>query len=364
MKGHRALAGIVVAMAFLGATASTAVAMAPAPAPALLAGVTRVRDELALLGQAAGPLGLPHRRSVSELELTNRDGYTIEVVAFGQTVALTVSRGHERLLGRSVKRVLATTYVAHGKVTATSIRASFADRGRIAVRLRPGGSPLQETLQAGCDKARHGAIGRFGFFVGELRFRGEDGFTSVEVHRVRGGSIDLAALAACVAESSRPRRHALLPAPRSPLQLLASGAVGSEGGLRPKTTGVRTHPSRRPKPTTLIADDKLPLSRTVFGAQLRGEGRSRFVALDARSEGSIGIIRVATARGPQSAFTFDDPLAFAAVAPPAPFSGNGAFKQGFGSGKSWTGSLAVSLLGAPNFPLTGSPFRTQLVQGW
>jgi hypothetical protein len=113
----------------------------------------------------------------------------------------------------------------------------------------------------------------------------------------------------------------------------------------------------------LIADDKLPLSRTLFWAQLRG-ARTRFLALDERSEGRIGVIRMVIANGPQSAFSFDDPLASAAVAPPAPFSGKGAFQHGPGSEKSWTGSLAVSFLGAPGVPLTGLPFRTQLLQGW
>jgi len=339
MTRPRALIAGVLATAALIAPSASAVA-APLPAPAFFAGAMQVRDELALLGQNTGPLGPLDRRTLSELKFTNRDGYTITVVGFGQTVALSVSRDHGRPEGRSAKRSSVTTYLAHGMVTPTSIEASFADRGRIAVRFRPAPRPLRATRNAGCRKSSNGLLGRLGVFVGELRFRGEDGYTSAEVHRVHGGTIDLKALIACLLGKARqPGQRALL-------------------------SGVSTHPSHGPKRTTLIADRKTPLSRTVFGAQLRGGGRARFIALDESSEGPLGTIRIATAAGPAAAFAFDDHLAGATVAPPAPFSGSGAFQHGAGSAKSWTGSLAVSFLGAPGVPLTGSPFKTQLVQSW
>jgi hypothetical protein len=142
--------------------------------------------------------------------------------------------------------------------------------------------------------------------------------------------------------------------------------LGTSAQLRgPRSgTGVATHPSHGPRRTVLIADDKLPLSRTAFAVEQRGGGQARFLAVDQRSEGSIGIARFAIASGPRSAFAFDDRLSSATVAPPAPFSGSGVFQHGSGSEKSWTGSLAVSFLGAPHVPLTGSPFKTRLAQGW
>jgi hypothetical protein len=364
MTGRRVLAGIVVMAALLGPTAADAVATTSPSAPVLLARATQVRDELALLGQVSSPLGLPHNRVLSELKFTNQDGYTITVVAFGQTVGLSVSREHGRRHGRSARSSSTTTYLAHGKVTPTSIQASFAERGRIAVRFRPAGRKIRATRHAGCSKSSDSVIGKLGLFVGELRFRGEDGYTSAEVHRVHGGSIDFSTLIACLLGAARPGQHALLPSLRPPLWLPAFQTATHLHSAGPRTPGVRTHPSRRPKQTTLVADRKLPLSRTVFDAQLRGKGRTHFLAIDESSEGSIGIVRFVIVTGPQSAFTFDDPLASATVAPPAPFSGDGAFQHGPGSEKIWAGSLAVSFLGAPRVPLTGSPFRTQLVQGW
>jgi hypothetical protein len=332
------IAGIVVLAALLAPPAA-AVAAPPPSAPALFARAMQVRDEVGLLRQNAGPLGPLGRRTLSELKFTNRDGYAITVIGFGQTVALSVSRDHGHPNGRSVKRSSTTTYLAHGKVTPTSIQASFGDRGRIAVRFRPARRSLRAGPNAGCKRSSDGLLGRLGVFVGELRFRGENGYTSAEVHRVQGGTIDFKALIACLLGGARPGRRALV-------------------------SGVRTHPSHRPKRTTLIADRKTALSRTVFGAQARGGGRVRFIALDESSEGSLGTIRIATASAPAASFAFDDHLAGATVAPPAPFSGSGAFQHGVGSEKSWAGSLAVSFLGAPGTPLTGSPFKTQLVQSW
>lgn len=363
MRGRNALAAALAAIATLLLPAASDAAP-PRPAEALLAPVTRVSDELALLGQASGPLGLLHKRFLSELKFTNRDGYTIDVVAFGQTVALTVSREHGLRQGRSAKRSSATTYFAHGKVTPTSIQASFADRGRIAVRFQPAGRQVRATRHAGCRRSSDGLIGRLGVFVGDLRFRGEGGYTSAEVHRVHGGSINLAVLVACLVTAAKPGQHVLQPSASPLLRLPALGTPPHLQGARSGTPGVATHPSHGPKRTILIADDKLPLSRTTFGVEQRGGGQARFVAIDERSEGSIGIVRFAIASGPSSAFAFDDRLASATVAPPAPFSGSGVFQHGPGSEKSWSGSLAVSFLGAPHVPLTGSPFRTQLAQGW
>lgn len=156
----------------------------------------------------------------------------------------------------------------------------------------------------------------------------------------------------------------MLPEPKLPWGLHPPGA---DFGLRqatPETPGVRTHPSVGPRPTTLLADHKTPLAQTLFATQVRGRGRAHLLALEAVSEGSIGVIRFVKVQADPSVFSVDDILSAASVKPPAPFSGTGAYRQGPGNTKSWTGSLAVSFLGAPHVPLTGSPFRTQLTQSW
>lgn len=361
MKSRLAGACLVLVAALL--CAQPAAAAEPTPsAPALLAGAAQLNDELALLGQGSSSLGLPGEQALSELKFENSDGYAFTVVAYGQTVALSVAHAHSRRKGHGPAST--TTYLAHGKVTPVSIAASFGDRGRIAVRFQPSGRELRATRKAGCKSPGGGIVARFGVFAGELRFRGEGGFTSAEVHRVPGRSVDFNALVACLFGATARGQRAMLPAPKLPWGIHLPGADVGVRRATPETPSVQTHPSHRPKPTTLLADHKTPLTRTVFAAQARNRGKVRLLALESASEGSIGVIRFVKAQAPPSVFSANGILSSASVRPPAPFSGTGAYEQGPGNTKSWTGSLAVSFLGAPHVPLTGSPFVARLARGW
>lgn len=351
----------------LCAAPASAAARLPS-APQLFAGVTRLNDALALMGQGGGTLGLPGRRIVSELRFENRDGYTISVVAFGQTVGLSVSRtqGGNRSGGgarRGPSRRSTTTYLAHGKVTPTSIAASFGDRGRIAVRFRPSGRRVHSTRKAGCKKPTDGVIATLGVFAGVVRFDGEGGYTSAEVHRVRGRTVDFNALLACLLGIS-PRRHAALPPASAPMGIQLPGLVAAAGGKPAGSPAVPTHPSTGPVSTSLVADSKQALSRTVFAAQERDGGQAHFLALDQVSEGSIGVVRFAYARGAPSTFRADATLSSATATPPPPFSGTATLEHRPQDGKSWAGSLAVSFLGAPHVALTGAPFNVLLARGF
>jgi hypothetical protein len=364
MKSLGAFLAVAAMTAILCAPASDAVARTPS-AVSLLAGViTQPGDELSLLGQSSGPFGLSREETAAELKFTNRDGYRFTVVAFGQTVALSVSNGREDLRSRVTGRSSTTTYLAHGKTTPTSIQASFGDRGQIELRFRPSGRELHASRHAGCRRPSRGVVAKFGLFVGELRFRGEGGYTSAETHRVHGGTVDLAALVACRPGAKLPGLGGLSTSPHPSPGPFPRGTVPLLRGASSSSPAVPTHPSRGPKRTTLQASLKLPLSRAVFGARIVGTGSARFLAAEELTEGRIGILRLVSVSSPRSTFSFDDTLANAAVAPPTPFSGKGVFQQGIGGAESWTGSLAVSFLGAPKVPLAGSSFRTRLTQSW
>lgn len=360
----RASYAFVAIAAILCVFAPGAAAHTP-PATTLLARITQPHDELTLLGQSPGPFGLARDDRASELKFTNRDGYQFTVVAFGQVVALSVSNGHENLSGDAVGRFSTTTYLSHGRATATSIRASFGDRGRIDLHFRPSGRKIHASRHAGCHRPSRSIIAQLGLFVGELRFRGEGGYTSAEAHRIHGGTVSLAALASCRPSTKLPSLNGSSASPRS-------SPVPSGPGMTRRRhreadlsgPAVHTHPSRGPKRTTLLASLKRPLSRIVFGVRMGATDSVRFLAGEETSEGRIGIVRLAGVSAPQSAFSFDDTLANASVMPPIPFSGKGVFQQGIGVAESWTGSLAVSFLGAPKVSLTGSQFRTRLTQSW
>jgi hypothetical protein len=307
---------------------------------------------------AVNAQGVPSEGALVELSFKNRDGYKIRVAGFGQTVALSVIRHLPE--GSS-----GTTYFAHGTVTPTSIRASFADRGRIAVRFRPTGPKIRRAGRHPCATRDDGVIGRHGVFVGGLRFSGEAGYTSASVHRAPGQSVDYRAFVACLLSGILSKRQAAQPAERLPAGLPGVGlAVPGVLGRMPSALEAPTHPTPGPKPTMLSADDKLPLSRTVFSAEARGSGHPFFLAEQESSDGSLGIVRYVSVTGPRRTFAFDDALSLGGVTPPSPFSGAATFQHGAAGAKSWTGSLAVSFLGASDFPLTGAGFRSSLTRGW
>lgn len=367
MRARLLAGGIAAALAFLAI--SPAGAGAEPGAPALLSGVTRLNDMLALMGQPSNALELPPNQALSELRFKNRDGYTISGVAFGQTVVLSVARarahpgrGPDGVKRKVRDRVSATSYLVHGRGTPASISASFGDRGRIALRFHPSGREVRATRKAGCTKPGKEVIARLGVFSGRLRFEGEGSYTSADVHRIRGRLIDTRALFACLF-GLPPGKHASLPSPRSSLGVRLPGRVAAYGAAR-SVPSVPTYPSTRPKLTSLVADGKQPLARTVFAAQVRGKARARFLALSELSEGSIGILRLAYARGARSTFFADPTLSSAVAKPPPPFGGVGTLQHGPDGTKTWSGSLAVSFLGAPQVPLTGPPFRTWLSRGF
>jgi len=370
MRGRRTVAALLALAALPCIAAPAGAAQQVRPARQLYAGLARLNGQLALMGQGSSTLGLPPGRTLSELRFRNHDGYTISVLALGQTVALDVSRarfgarpqGDRRRKLR--ERVAETTYLAHGRVTRRSIAASFGELGRVALRFRPSGRDVHATRKAGCRKPNGAVIAKLGSFEGRLSFRGEGGYTSVEARRVPGRSVDLTALLACVLGVS-PKDGAALPQSHAPLGIRLPGLVAQRGGSGgPGVPSTPTHPSGGPRSTTLVADRKEALARLVFAAQVQGGGRPRFLAVDQASVGSIGIVRLAYVRGAAHELSFDDSLSSGAVQPPPPFRGSAELRRGPHDAKSWSGSLAVSFLGAPDVPLAGAPFGAWLSQGF
>jgi hypothetical protein len=321
------------------------------PAQRLLAHVDRLSWELGLPLEDPGSLNLRGVDSIAEVELVNGDGYRITVLAFGQTVALRVER-HSRT------RASATTYLARGRATPTSIKASFASLGRVDLRFQRPTGPPGPALFDDCRSRKRGPVLRFGLFAGAIRFRGEGGYTSVATHRVKGISIDFAALTACLHRLRAARRVAGSPGAAFGIAL---SPPASRDRRAPGAPSVPTHPSNRPRRTILVARQGPALSRTVFAALASGDDRKvRYIAAEAASEGPVGVVRLTTVTAPSSTFSFDGALSRARVSPPLPFTGKGLFEHGAGSEKSWSGPLAVSFLGAPHVPLTGSPFSAEL----
>jgi hypothetical protein len=356
MRSRRSIAALL-GVALLCALPQAAAAQ-PQAAHRLYTRLTQLGGELELPKATPDGPALLSSKAFSEARFVNRDGYSIRVLAFGQTVGLRVSRQRGR------KRPAATTtYLARGRVTPTSIRASFGDLGRVALHLRRPTRTLSGSLLDGCRARGKGPIARFGLFVGSLRFRGEGGYTSAEVHRLRGGSIDIEALIACLRGSFIRAERTKSLSPRSPfLPAPLPAVLGSRVHRAPPPAEAPTHPSGGPRLTILLAENAQPLSRTIFAALGDGRRRVRYVAAATTSLGPVAILRFATATAGASSFAVDDSFVRARVTPPPPFDGSGLFEHGAGSIKSWGGPLTVSFLGAPHLPLTGTPFKVLLGQ--
>ncbi|HEY6551192.1 MAG TPA: hypothetical protein VIY71_08350 [Solirubrobacterales bacterium] len=261
-------------------------------------------------------------------QFTSSNGYKITVSGYDATAAITVAKPDP-----SHGRQAWSTYVARGKVTPTAIHAGFGSLGRVDMDFRPSGGITHGRRHRHCIGPDRYTI-RPGAFVGSVRFRGEDGYASAKVHRVKGKVVT----------------------PRF-LRCLDSFFEQFERG------GQKGGPAERPKVTRLTAFLRSGLTAMFFSASERG-GKAGYLAEMEQTVGSLGVFRGAFVRALPTTFAANSALSFAGVTPPAPFSGSGSFQRDPTGVKNWTGSLAVSFPGAPNVPLIDSRFHTQLTRSW
>jgi hypothetical protein len=265
---------------------------------------------------------------VLTLSLMNSDGYKVTVAGVGPTVGIVVHRP---------KQEASTTYLVHGKVTRTSLKASFSGLGRVDVEFHPTHS--DPSGRPRCNEVVHGERG---LFRGRIEFHGEGGYTSVDAHRAKGKALGLGSLRNCVGTVSRPHGRNLKAILRALLGL---------GGPQAKQTRI-------------LAEWKQPLGGVFFEATQVGRDRTQFLAAEQTTVGRLAILHIARANGSAKRLASDPALTFANVSPPAPFSGSGDLRHGPDGLKLWTGNLAVSFPGAPDVPLTGPDFRTILSRSW
>jgi hypothetical protein len=224
-------------------------------------------------------------------------------------------------------------YIAnHGKVTATSIHASFGHLGEVSMRFRPSGKERHRHVSKKCVKNRPSSISsRLGFFVGTFKFRGERGYTHVAAHRVAGAIGD-------------------------PLTNTSTKKIPCD--FRESSA----ERQREDESVSLDATASKPkVSLSVFrlfgswGNSAFASGHGPYLFLAAASEKSDGllIIRTNGAFGTSSDFAFDSALTTATVTPPVPFTGTGTFQRNPDGSTTWNGNLAVPLPGLGLVGLTG-----------
>lgn len=263
-----------------------------------------------LMTKVGAPVPPPrYFRSGFEVE----DGaYEVGVSTFGSSVILVVSREHHKDFSE-------TLYLARGVATPDHLQATFGNFGKVTMRFR------ERSKHQVCH-GRLKLIRHKGVFVGNLRFRGEDGYVSVHLHRAPGGILEPAE-GRC---PPRPRRHSHGPGPSIFLET----------------------------PSALFAQSREGVSTTgVLGLELFGE--SGVLATHQESRGKLAIIRSALVytRPP---FHVNEAATFAKLSPPAPFHGTGRYRAAPDGTYTWTGDLSVNFPGTPRFPLTGPQFTVFL----
>jgi hypothetical protein len=256
------------------------------------------------------------------------NSYEISVDGYDAT-AIVVATKDDRADGRTMW----STYIVRGKVSPTAIHADLGAIGSAAMSFHPSGRVTYGKRHRGCVGADRYTT-RHGVFVGSVRFRGEGGYSSATVHRVKGKVV-------------------------TPRRLACRGAfVEREEGERAGTSVAKTA-----RVTRLEAFLRSGLTAMFFSAA-RGHGQAGYLAEIEQTVGSLGIFRGVSVRAAPSTFSANSALSSATVAPPAPFTGSASFRRAPTGAKSWTGPLAVSFPGAPDVSLTDPRLKTQLTRGW
>jgi hypothetical protein len=212
-------------------------------------------------------------------------------------------------------------YGAPGTVTETSMRANFGALGEIAVTFHPSGQAKRERPSCASKSLAFDS----GFYEGTIRFKGEEGLTSVEATSAEG---DLDVL----------------------LDTLCPGFSGGSVGSDVPGAELNAHVGPSPQRAHVKVVKNRPSARAHYEADV------------SEVHEGVSIYRFANAVEPASTFVFDPKVQTATLHPSAPFSGTGRFNRAAKPDNRWSGNLTVDLPGQAGVALTGSGDGARLVR--
>lgn len=290
---------------------------------------------LAILVCSMAALALP-------ASVAAKPGYYVSRPTIFNTIDLQGSHGYAVYIsgvGRNLVWVLvekgdaSAAYLWRGRVTESAVEARFGKFGRVAVRLRPGSRSDTEEREADC-KGRP-AIRHEGRFEGTIRFRGEKGFTSVDVKSARGMTY------------------------RS-FRLVCKRRGGGEPRYKqPPTTSLSAVSSRYPRAPWFSVFKQEPARKSA----LPTPEEAQYTAQTTERQPGLGVVRAASVQAEPKTFAasaLGTAPATATVSPPAPFSGTATYEQTPDGQGTWSGDLAVNLPGRGTLPLADSTYRAEL----
>jgi hypothetical protein len=273
----------------------------------------------------------------AEFTLQGSNGFRVTVsgdpaVGGPGSVDLSVRRGNENVV-----------YSARGRVTPTSMQASFGRLGKVSLRFRPSGKVRRVRVPRKCLKERPPVVtAKLGTFAGSFEFRGERGYTKASTHRVAGAIGDPLANTDKELECETPVTKAQA---KRELQEVVLGAAD-------RHAHIAFQASRLPV--------QLSGLKSPAGGSIPAGDRYLFWLFASERAERVSIFRVVAAVGPASDFVFDDALTTATVTPPAPFTGAGSFRRNGDGSTSWTGNLSVPVPGLGMIDLTAPRFKCEL----
>ena len=240
------------------------------------------------------------------------NGYTLNVLALppwsGRSGSLLIS---------ATAKGKGAYYRVPATVTETSMQADFGALGSISVTFHPTNHAKSVT----CGKRE--ILYDSGQWEGEIRFQGEEGYTSAEASAVPG-NLDYVRTELCEVFYS-----------------------GGDNGPRPGAELFLRNPGLG---AGLIVSKRRP-----------GAAAQIFASVSEYNNG-ISISRYASLRMPGSRFIFDQRLRTATVRPPSPFTGSARYDRDRKAGQRWSGDLTVDLPGRSGVALTGQTLRAYLVR--
>lgn len=286
-----------------------------------------------------------------------RGRYHVSVGNLGETVMLSVETGAIR----SQRRIATTSYLAHGTATANRLEADFGALGEISMRFHPSRhrtwvKPHRNCRGLGLFLVRHGT------WQGRLRFRGEGGYLSLDLHRVRGTVETIAPKCRRQTHKQRARKRHTGGHRRA-----GKHHAGERRHHRTRLQGVSDQelvapsqePELGPEVPVLQAHWRQGVAAAEFIGGASKEG-SVFYAAAEESRGRVAIFRSARAEAKRKAVKADDALTRAELTPPWPFHNSASYSAAPDGSRTWSGFLTVAFPGAPRYPLTGEPFRSTL----
>jgi hypothetical protein len=307
--------------------------------PLLLACLVVLAFSSLAVSQSAAASSSPQ---LARFYLRGTNGYKVSVLA-------SVEGANSPVRVVAENREGGAEYQVRGTVTPTKIHASFDQFGKISFRFHPSGRVLHN-LVSGDRECPRGAA-RLGDFTGTFSFRGEGNYTTVSAHRIPGG------VGAPTAPIDHGEELSLgCPDANRHSYIVPLGQVPQSVHENPAGSQELSAVAATPNETIAFGAVSFSLRHPETpGAK---PDSCLFVALTEEVRELVQIARIVFGGGPASECPFaESPVT---VTPPPPFSGTATFQRNADGSTSWTGSIAVPMLGRGAVALTGPPFTAEL----